>query len=96
MDVVSWDFHCLSSFTPHTYYPFQQFSCFTTPAFPEYLCTLLNITRIQSFTCYLKTETGSVTEKITWYVLVLNSPEVLSLDKEVLNNKIDLWLVWQC
>lgn len=71
-------------------------SCFTTPAFPEYLCTLLNITRIQSFTCYPKTETGSVTEKITWYVLVLNSPEVLSLDKEVLNNKIDLWLVWQC
>lgn len=96
MDFVSWDFHCLSSFTPHTYYPFQQFSCFTTPAFPEYLCTLLNITRIQSFTCYPKTETGSVTEKITWYVLVLNSPEVLSLDKEVLNNKIDLWLVWQC
>lgn len=37
---------------------------------------------------------GSVTEKITWYVLVLNSPEVLSFDKEVLNNKIDLWLVW--
>ena len=96
MDFVSWDFHCLSSCSPHTYYPFQQFSCFTTPAFPEYLCTLLNITCIQSFTCYHKTETGSVTEKITWYVLVLNSPEVLSLDKEVLNNKIDLWLVWQC
>lgn len=96
MDFVSWDFHCLSSCTPHTYYPFQQFSCFTTPAFPEYLCTLLNITCIQSFTYYHKTETGSVTEKITWYVLVLSSPEVLSLDKEVLNNKIDLWLVWQC
>lgn len=96
MDFVSWDFHCLSSCNPHTYYPFQQFSCFTTPAFPEYLCTLLNITCIQSFTCYPKTETGSVTEKITWYVLVLSSPEVLSLDKEVLNNKIDLWLVWQC